>query len=79
LDEPEDENFFEALGHRFKNTIDTLDTPKWLQDFGQGSKKPKWMSAGDGQAERSGSSRTEGDIDVRRWFGGGNSEGRIRL
>ncbi|KAJ4304394.1 hypothetical protein N0V88_002007 [Collariella sp. IMI 366227] len=43
LDEPEDENFFEALGHRMKNTIDTIDTPKWLQDIGQGIKKPKWM------------------------------------
>ncbi|KAK4242562.1 LMBR1-like membrane protein-domain-containing protein [Achaetomium macrosporum] len=79
LDEPEDENFFEALGHRFKNTIDTLDTPKWLQDFGQGIKKPKWMGVGEGQVESSGSSRIGGNMDVRRWFGGGNSEGRIRL
>ncbi|KAK3302149.1 LMBR1-like membrane protein-domain-containing protein [Chaetomium strumarium] len=79
LDEPEDENFFEALGHRFKNTIDTLDAPKWLQDFGQGIKKPKWMGAGQGQAEGSGSSRPAGNTDVRRWFGGGDSEGRIRL
>jgi hypothetical protein len=74
LDEPEDENFFEALGHRFKNTIDTMDTPKWLQDIGQGIKKPKWMGgSGDGGQ---GSSSSGGNSDVRRWFGG---EGRIRL
>ncbi|KAK4123798.1 hypothetical protein N657DRAFT_596586 [Parathielavia appendiculata] len=73
LDEPEDENFFEALGHRFKNTIDTMDTPKWLQDIGQGIKKPKWMGGGGGGQ---GASSTGGNADIRRWFGG---EGRIRL
>ncbi|KAK3333982.1 LMBR1-like membrane protein-domain-containing protein [Cercophora scortea] len=84
--EPEDENFFEALGHRFKNTIDTIDTPKWMQDIGQGIKKPKWMAGGgDDTGSGSGSgSRLQrptgpgrGNSDVRRWFGG--SEGRIRL
>ncbi|KAK3692556.1 LMBR1-like membrane protein-domain-containing protein [Podospora appendiculata] len=82
--EPEDENFFEALGHRFKNTIDTIDTPKWMQDIGQGIKKPKWMAGGgsDDGAGGSGSSRPplgpgRGNSDVRRWFGG--NEGRIRL
>ncbi|KAM7204059.1 LMBR1-like membrane domain containing protein [Naviculisporaceae sp. PSN 640] len=75
--EPEDENFFEALGHRFKNTIDTMDTPKWLQDIGHGIKKPKWMGGDDDGAS---SSRPQpggrSNSDVRRWFGG---EGRIRL
>ena len=80
--EPEDENFFEALGHRFKNTIDTIDTPKWFQDIGQGIKKPKWMgSDGDDSSGVGSSSRPQpggrGGSDVRRWFGG--SEGRIRL
>ncbi|KAK1751681.1 LMBR1-like membrane protein-domain-containing protein [Echria macrotheca] len=75
--EPEDENFFEALGHRFRNTIDTMDKPKWLQDIGQGIKKPKWMG-GDDEAEDAGSSQARTNTDVRRWFGGG-SEGRIRL
>ncbi|KAL2018809.1 hypothetical protein VTK56DRAFT_367 [Thermocarpiscus australiensis] len=79
LDEPdEDENFFEALGHRFRNTIETLDTPKWLQDIGQGIRKPKWMS-GNGQRGDAGAGGT-GNADIRRWFGGGGSgEGRIRL
>ncbi|KAH8894815.1 hypothetical protein GQ53DRAFT_682366 [Thozetella sp. PMI_491] len=74
--EPEDENFFETLGHRFKNTIDTLDTPKWLQDIGQGIKKPKWMGNDEGGGG-SGSGSGSGQGDLRRWFGGG--EGRIRL
>ncbi|KAH6850172.1 LMBR1-like membrane protein-domain-containing protein [Chaetomium sp. MPI-CAGE-AT-0009] len=79
----DDENFFEAFGHRVKNTIDTLDTPRWLQDFGQGIKKPKWMGGDDGDAGRGGSGG--GGSDVRRWFGGGGGsggnggEGRIRL
>ncbi len=82
--EGEDENFFTSLGHRFKNTIDTIDTPKWLQDIGDGLKKPKWIGPGDsGAGDRgSGSSSSRpgqgrSDSDIRRWFGGG--EGRIRL
>ncbi|KAK4190061.1 LMBR1-like membrane protein-domain-containing protein [Podospora australis] len=71
----DDENFFEALGHRFKNTIDTLDTPEWFANF----KKPKWMGGDDNDAGSS--SRGGGNNDVRRWFGGGGGggEGRIRL
>jgi hypothetical protein len=75
-----DESFFEGIGHRLKNTIDTLDKPKWFQELGQGIKKPKWMGGGDEEGSGSGSrpgltARTSSD--VRRWFGGG--EGRIRL
>lgn len=88
LDEEEDDdNFFSALGNRIKNTVDTIDTPKWLQEI---TKKPKWMEDDDGDhhGQASGSG---GDFDVRRWFGGGggggggsgggggNNNGRIRL
>ncbi|KAI3337473.1 LMBR1-like membrane protein-domain-containing protein [Xylariaceae sp. AK1471] len=73
--ESEDDNFFANLGHRFKNTIDTIDTPKWLQEIGDGLKKPKWMGGDDDEASGSGS-RSTGDSDIRRWFGG---DGRIRL
>ncbi|KAF7901808.1 uncharacterized protein EAF01_007107 [Botrytis porri] len=69
--EPEEENFFEALGHRMKNTIDTFEPPRFLE----GIKKPKWMGGdeeNDGQSSRSGN-------DFTRWFGGGNQEGRVRL
>ncbi|KAI1179993.1 LMBR1-like membrane protein-domain-containing protein [Nemania sp. FL0916] len=80
LAEPEeDDNFFAALGHRFKNTIDTIDTPKWIQDIGDGFKKPKWMGGDDNEAGGSGSGGA-GDSDIRRWFGGsGGGDGRIRL
>jgi len=58
-----------------RNTFDTVQTPKWIQNVGEGIKRPKWMGRdGDGQAElsRSGS-------DFTRWFGGGRSEGQVRL
>ncbi|KPM42746.1 hypothetical protein AK830_g3774 [Neonectria ditissima] len=70
-----DTNFFQLLGHRMKNTIETIDTPKWMQDIGQGVKKPKWMG-GDDAGEPS---TSPGGTDFRRWFGGGSSEGQIRL
>jgi hypothetical protein len=70
--EPEDENFFEAFGHRVKNTVDTIQTPKWLQNIGEGIKKPKWMrDDSEGQPSRSGS-------DFTSWFGG-RQDGRVRL
>jgi hypothetical protein len=69
---PEDENFFEAFGHRVKNTFDTVQTPKWLQNVGDGIKKPKWMGGDEGESSsRSGS-------DFTSWFGG-RQEGRVRL
>lgn len=51
-DEPDDENFFEALGHRFRNTIDTFDAPRWWQDMT--AKKPKWMGGDGGEGSGSG-------------------------
>ncbi|RYP09504.1 hypothetical protein DL765_008398 [Monosporascus sp. GIB2] len=78
-EEDEDDNFFTNLGHRFKNTIDTIDTPKWLQEIGDGFKKPKWMGGGDAgesSSGRPGQGPGRTDSDIRRWFGG---EGRIRL
>lgn len=71
---PEDDNIFQIIGHRMKNTMDTIDTPQWLQEFGQGIKKPKWMGGDDEQ--RPGAERTNSDI--RRWFGGGG-DGQVRL
>jgi len=76
-DEPEgDENFFQILGHRMKNSIDTFEGPKWFQEIGEGIKKPKWMGGDDDEEPGSSS----GPSDFRRWFGGGDSSnGRIRL
>ncbi len=75
--EPEDENFFQTLGHRMKNTIDTFDTPKWFQEIGQGIKKPKWMGGDDEDVRSPGLGGSSNSDGVRRWFGGG--EARIRL
>lgn len=84
--EPEDDdNFFSVLGHRIRNTVDTLDTPRWLRDFGDGIRKPKWMGGNDDEAGPLGgvgSSNANNNINVgaefRRWFGG-DGGGRIRL
>jgi hypothetical protein len=73
LEEPEDDNIFQIIGHRMKNTIDTIETPQWLQEFGQGIKAPKWMGGDEGQSP----SGERSNMDIRRWFGGG--EGNIRL
>ncbi|OTB06051.1 hypothetical protein M426DRAFT_319417 [Hypoxylon sp. CI-4A] len=73
--EPDDDNFFTSISHRFKNTIDTIDTPKWLQEIGDGLKKPKWMGGND-EAGESSNRAGRSDSDIRRWFGG---DGRIRL
>ncbi|OLN86513.1 LMBR1 domain-containing protein 2-like protein B [Colletotrichum chlorophyti] len=68
-EEPEDQNFFESLGHRMKNTMDTFEPPQWFQDI----KKPKWMG---GDGDEQGNSGGGVESDIRRWFGG---EGRVRL
>ncbi|TQN74832.1 LIMR family protein [Colletotrichum shisoi] len=78
-EEPEeDQNFFESLGHRMKNTMDTFEPPQWFQDI----KKPKWLGGDDdepGSSSGAAAAATGGggvESDIRRWFGG---EGRVRL
>lgn len=73
-DEDDEDNFFSALGTRIKNTVDTIDTPKWLQDI---TKKPKWMGDDDDD-DGPRASGSGPDFDIRRWFGGAG-DGRIRL
>lgn len=60
------------------NTFDTLETPKWMQDLGQGIKKPKWMGGDDDDAppQRPDAGGERSNSDIRRWFGG---DGNIRL
>jgi hypothetical protein len=78
LDEPEDDNLLQIFGHRMKNTIDAIETPKWLQEFGQGIKKPKWMSGDEPESGGSSSNNNNNGPDFRRWFGG-SGEGSVRL
>jgi len=77
--EPEEENFFTLFGRRMKNTIDTIEPPKWMQNSnsnstGSGFKRPKWMGRGDAGDERS-----EGGASFGRWFGGRPDDGRVRI
>jgi len=77
--EPEEENFFTLFGRRMKNSIDTIEPPKWMQNSnsnstGSGFKRPKWMGGGDGSDDRS-----EGGASFGRWFGGRPDDGRVRL
>jgi hypothetical protein len=65
--QPEDENFFEGLAHRMKNSIDTMQTPNWIQ---QGFQKPKWMGGDEGEGSEGG---------FTRLFGGRSNGGRVRL
>ena len=58
--EPEEENFFTLFGRRVKNTIDTIDTPKWMQPKSGGIKKPKWMGGNGGGGGQSSQSRSGG-------------------
>ncbi|KAK8088716.1 hypothetical protein PG997_003677 [Apiospora hydei] len=63
----EDDNFFTSLGHRMKNTIDTIETPKWFQEIGDGIKKPKWLG-GDEEGTQAGSSSAAGSGSGKRRY-----------
>ncbi|KAI9814151.1 MAG: hypothetical protein M1832_005962 [Thelocarpon impressellum] len=74
--EGEDDNAFSEFAHRVKNTFDAVEAPRWMQNIGDGFKKPKWMSLDDEEDE---SREARGGIG--RWFGSPSSsgEGRLRL
>ena len=74
--EPEDESFFQAFGHRVKNTVDTIQTPKWLQTVGEGIKRPKWMG---GEESPAGADPGRSGSDFTSWFAGRQQDGRVRL
>ena len=76
LEEPEDDNMFAIIGHRMKNTIDTFEAPRWMQDLGQGIKKPKWMGGDEENTPQRPDGHERNNSDFRRWFGG---DGGIRL
>lgn len=87
--EPEDENIFTLFGKRVKNTIDTIDTPRWMQPPSSSSaaaidsagsrsplfKKPRWMGGSDADGG--------GLPSLGRLFGGGgggnSDDGRVRI
>ena len=80
--EPEEENFFTLLGRRVKNSIDTIEPPKWMQSSSSpssasGLKRPKWMGGTGTDGENRG--RAESGRDLGRWFGGRANDGQVRI
>ncbi|KAJ9632598.1 hypothetical protein H2204_007902 [Knufia peltigerae] len=84
--EPEEENFFTLFGRRVKNTIDTIDTPKWMQPTrsasspsggsgggGGGFKRPKWLGGGNDDSDASHSTTPGQRPDNNSGSGGGNN------
>ncbi|CAZ81157.1 unnamed protein product [Tuber melanosporum] len=61
------EGFLGGFFHRVKNTLDTVETPGWIEGLKENVKKPKWMSGEGGSS--SGAPRP-------RWprFGDGDDE-----
>lgn len=88
-DDDGDENFFQSFAHRVKNTIETANKPKWLQDVDAGFKRPRWMGGsgddddiiGNGAGTGVGGSSSAGGNNggIGRWFGGQSPDGRLRL
>jgi hypothetical protein len=74
--EPEEENFFTLFGRRIKNTVDTIETPKWMQNSPTGIKRPKWMGGSAGNERADGSQSGSG---LGRWFGGRPDNGQVRI
>jgi hypothetical protein len=76
--EPEEENIFTLFGRRIKNTVDTIDTPKWMQTSpsGTGFKRPKWMGVSAGDESNDGSQSRSG---LGKWFGGRPDKGQVRI
>lgn len=79
--DPTEENIFTLFGRRMKNTIDTIDAPRWMQNTsdsrGGGStfRRPSWIG-GDVQGD---SGRADSGRGLGRWFGGRPVDGRVRL
>ena len=84
--EPEEENFFSLFGKRVKNTIDTIEPPRWMQGqtSGGGFKTPKWMGGNDAPTGQSSQGESSGGRNVANSFGvfgarGGGGGGQITL
>jgi hypothetical protein len=86
--EPEEENFFTLFGRRVRNTLDTIDTPKWMQPNSSptqssGFKRPKWFrgdsddSSGANTAGSGAASNFLGFFGAGGGTGNAGNEGRI--
>ncbi|KAI9774411.1 MAG: hypothetical protein M1840_004305 [Geoglossum simile] len=72
---PEEESFLLGIAHRVRNTLDTVDTTRWVK----GMKRPKWMSNTDGDDNGEETGRSGFVSQYGRWFGGRQADGRVRL
>lgn len=82
--EPDEENFFTLFGRRVRNTLDTIDAPKWMQpssnssptQSSSGFKTPKWFR-GDADDNVSSSNNNGGGpaSNFLGFFGAGGSGG----
>ena len=67
-------HFYQDFAERVRNTIDTADTPEWIQGVKEVLKTPKWMRKDD-----AGGSGDGPGAALSKWFGGGQDDGRVRL
>jgi hypothetical protein len=74
--EPVEESFFTLFGRRIRNTVETIDTPKWMRPPPSGIKRPKWMGGSAGTGRGDGSQSGSG---FGRWFGGRPNNGQLRI
>ncbi|KAL9111886.1 MAG: hypothetical protein Q9227_003736 [Pyrenula ochraceoflavens] len=79
----EDENIFQLFGKRVKNTIDTIDRPKWMQGSAENStnfnfKRPKWMGGDTAHSSGEGGSGQGANI-FGKLFSGRSGEGGVRI
>lgn len=79
--EPDEENFFTLFGRRVKNTVDTIQPPKWMQSTeasssSTGIKRPKWMG---GAGDDEGGDGSPGESSFGNWFGGRSDKGQVRI
>jgi hypothetical protein len=65
-------HFYHDFTERFRNTIDTIETPAWAKNLGVGFTAPKWM-------QRDSSGGEGNSAGLSRWFGGRPEDGRVRL
>lgn len=69
-----DGNLFEGFAHRVQNTLENVERPEWLSNFGR---RPKWLGGADRIRENGG--RSDGGRGLGRWFGGRSIGGSVRL
>ena len=75
--EPEEENFFTLFGRRVKNTVDRIDTPKWMRQK-SGGQRPRWMG-GDEAGSSEANNNSNSGSGLFGFFGGSGGNGQITL